>query len=216
MKQHPILFSTPMVQAILQGNKTQTRRTRKLEEINERASDWVTPFGNLHGDKWVFTAEHGEAKQVRVTCPYGQVGDILWVREKFETDTDGTVKFFANNIEVEHNSAYRILTKWKPSIHMPKAACRIWLQITDIRVERLQNISEQDAIAEGVERWVEERLRSKPTHYKVYYYDDDDDSTYSSSAITSYETLWQKINGKDSWNLNPWVWVIEFQKVEKP
>lgn len=213
MKQHPILFSTPMVQAILQGNKTQTRRTRKLEEINERASDWVNPFGNLHGDKWVFTAEHGEAKQVRVTCPYGQVGDILWVRETWN------YKGKTNNVAYKADFDKEILGicgKWKPSIHMPKAACRIWLQITDIRVERLQNISEQDAIAEGVEKWIEERLRSKPTHYKVYYYDDDDDSTYSSSAITSYETLWQKINGKDSWNLNPWVWVVEFQKIEKP
>jgi len=77
-------------------------------------------------------------------------------------------------------------------------------------------ITERDAIAEGVECWIEDRLKSKPIHYKVYYHEDGDDSTYSSSAITSYETLWQKINGKDSWNLNPWVWVIEFKQIQKP
>jgi hypothetical protein len=238
MKQHPILFSTPMVQAILEGRKTQTRRTSKLDEINSNPDDYIFQGFSRANPKNVFGAlfMHKSGMMVFIPCPYGQVGDMLWVREehkiwskikrgdKCETwfceFRDGTkIDIYCKGLELKTLQNLRkrkTLGKWQRARFLPKDFAFRFLQITDIRIERLQNISEQDAIAEGIESWIEERLRSKPTHYKVYYWDDDEDSTYSSSAITSYETLWQKINGSDSWNKNPWVWVIEFKQFEKP
>jgi hypothetical protein len=99
---------------------------------------------------------------------------------------------------------------------MPKTAARLWLQITGIRVERLQTITEDDAKAEGVERWIEERMRSKPEYYKIYYREPGDiDSHYCSTAQCSFETLWRSINGPESWDANPYVWVIEFKVISK-
>jgi hypothetical protein len=91
------------------------------------------------------------------------------------------------------------------------------LEIADIRVERLQEISEADAIGEGVEWWHEERLKSRPKHYRVYcdYDNPKDPAQYTSSAVDSFSTLWQSINGPESWNQNPWVWVIEFKRIEQ-
>lgn len=228
MKQRPILFSTPMVQAVLDKTKSQTRRLKGLDDINKNPDDYVfNGFG--HTQKGVFGAlfMHKSGLINLIPCPFGIVGDVLWVRETWNkviiwgvddephADIQPEFIFKASEGDVIEDNEGNII-KWKPSIHMPKKACRIWLQITDIRVERLQSISEDDAKNEGVEGWIEERLKSKPTHYKVYYHDDDDDSTYSSSAITSFETLWQKINGKNAWNANPWVWVIEFKQIQKP
>lgn len=99
---------------------------------------------------------------------------------------------------------------------MPKEACRIFLKLKSIRIERLNDITESDAIAEGIERWTEERMKSKPTHYKVYFQNckPEDLMSYTSDPIDSYETLWQKINGEKSWAENPFVWVYEFERCE--
>ena len=101
---------------------------------------------------------------------------------------------------------------------MPKAACRIFLKITEIRVERLQDIGEEDAKKEGIFSWVDERMKSKPVRYTSYCDFDNpkDPALYTSCPINSFETLWQSINGKDSWAVNPWVWVIVFERTEKP
>jgi hypothetical protein len=99
---------------------------------------------------------------------------------------------------------------------MPKDACRIFLEVTDVRVERLNEITESDAIAEGVERWIEERMKSKPIHYKLYFHEKGSECSYTSCPIDSYETLWQKINGENSWSENPFVWVYTFKQVERP
>lgn len=197
----PILFSTPMVQAILRGEKTQTRRIIKSNEISEKI--------NL------------------ARCKY-KVGDILWVRETFtilepEHCEGMSERFYYKADHHEMNEDWRLECirkgypyKWKPSLFMPRSASRIFLKIKSIRVERLNNISESDAIAEGIERWIETRMVSKPTHYKVYFQNckPEDLMSYTSDPIDSYETLWQKINGEKSWAENPFVWVYEFERCE--
>jgi hypothetical protein len=178
MKFIPILFSTPMVQAIIDGRKTQTRRV-----VKDKAGD--------------------------VKCPYGKEGDVLWVRETWAElpNPDCFGKYL-------YKSMGDTAEKWKPSIFMPKEACRIFLRVKSVRVERLQDISEDDAKEEGVESWINERLASKPVLYKNY--EGDSAAWYCSKAVTSFETLWQSINGVDSWEANPYVWVIEFERIEKP
>jgi hypothetical protein len=198
----PILFSTPMVQAILDGRKTQTRRVIKPQPL-----DVVT-----------YAVQRVWYPEV-IKCSY-EVGDVLWVRETFQiTDflhpTDENYGYIykasSNGTEWETNSKD---WKWKPSIFMPKEACRLFLQVKNIRVELLQEITEEDAIAEGI----------KPSEdfaglYFLY------GSTKNYGRITrtdyvdpikSFHSLWLSINGPTSWVKNPWVWVIEFEKIEKP
>ena len=171
MKEIPILFSTPMVQAILEGRKTQTRRVVKGEALKWLEPDMFTP-------EFVANPENS-------LCPYGQPGDLLWVRETW-INQDGDYKFLADNLD------WKGIMKFKPSIYMPKEAARIWLKVVNVRVERLQEISEQDAIAEGVET-----LGLYPG--------------YSVSSRGKFEGLWNHINGAESWDANPWVWVVEFE-----
>lgn len=198
MKHRPILFSTPMVKAILEGRKNQTRRVVKARSYISDVVDGV-PY------------EMTEDDSQPIKCPYGYVDDVLWVREKWAPIIDDTGK----RIGFYHSTDTDIYTgKWKPSIHMPKEACRLFIKIKSIRVERLQDISEEDAKLEGVESWVNERLKSKPTIFKNYL--QNEDAWFCSKAYTSFHTLWELINGKESWDANPWVWVIEFEKIKKP
>lgn len=211
MKEHPILFSGPMVRAILEGRKMQTRRIAKPRRKP-----------SLLDGTWTdgYVLDEGNREWLMRDCPFGAIGDRLWVRETFaEIGCIGWPidKFeYAYRADFEHNDgnwqgdADMCFEKWKPSIFMPRAASRILLEITDIRVERLNDISEHDSIAEGVESWTEERWKSRPTHYKIYHREPGDESTYSSKAKVSYETLWQSINGPNSWNDNPFVWAISF------
>jgi len=158
-------------------------------------------------------------EQKTINLRYGQVGDVLWVREtlKADFDTDDRVvlsKYAADSTHVlystndEYNGSVRHWTskrKSVPSIHMPKEACRLFLKIKDIRVERLQNISEEDAIQEGIERIKKDGMlsfRSYAVNYEACVF-----------PYVSFETLWKKINGSQSWNENPWVWVIEFERI---
>jgi hypothetical protein len=196
MKERPILFSAPMVRALLDGRKTQTRRIAK--------PGTVVPI------------PPGLIGEVVLPCPYGQPGDRLWVREthafiwpedypperlqdheiQYRADTDG--KCFAGEWpEEERDNEER--PKWKPSIFMPRWASRILLEITDVRVERLQDISEEDARAEGVE------ISDEWTGCA-------DD--LSGSHVKSYQFLWESINGTGSWDANPFVWVISFRGIE--
>jgi hypothetical protein len=182
MKFLPILMSTPMVQAILAGRKTMTRRK-------------VKPQGAILTDKLARSLKVQPPKQENspvIKCPYGQPGDVLWVRETFCGDgLEIPFDYKANFTKDAHG------TGWKPSLFMPKAACRIFLQITNIRVERLQDISESDALAEGIDR---EKLSGDFEH----------------TPVQEFENLWQSINGEESWEENPFVWVIEFKQIEKP
>ncbi len=190
MKEHPILFSTPMVQAILEGRKTQTRRIVK---------GFVPDFLNdiVGGPVWAL-------EQYDIRFPYGKVGDVLWVRESSATTYAQAgpriirkVWYKADDPIIPENVKF----KWKPSIHMPRSSCRLRLEIANIRVERLQEISVGDAIAEGIEG------NGDPYGFKSYL----DGGT--GAAVYSYKTLWQSINGKESWEENPWVWVIEFKRI---
>lgn len=212
----PILFSTPMVQAILRGEKTQTRRVLKEQmPVMDQFNFSDIRFRHIGNNQWkAYSGSQGFVPNIK--CKY-TVGDILWVRETWHPKR--------HNMPTGWPYEYKATAKedgsptdepWKPSIFMPKEACRIFLKITNIRIERLNDISESDAIAEGIERWTEERMKSKPTHYKVYFQNckPEDLMSYTSDPIDSYETLWQKINGENSWAENPFVWVYEFERCE--
>jgi hypothetical protein len=135
-----------------------------------------------------------ESKYIK--CPYGQPGDKLWVRETWEPVPVETASIYENESRSEIKIRFKADTedsfnRWHPSIHMPKASARIWLEITNVRVERLQEITDQDAYAEGAAK--------KGIH---------------DNPAARFKILWYKINGKDSWNANPWVWVVEFKRIE--
>ena len=198
MKTHPILFSTPMVQAILEGHKTMTRRIIKPQPQPGERIGYYSTDNNPELDEYIFCDTEGvPTEDDPLKNPYGHIGDILWVRESFRYfgyDSSKMLVYKAGhntiNFEAQHKES------WKPSIHMPKAACRIFLKITDIRVERLQDMSREDCKKEGV-------LLGN-------------DNGKFSGWHDVFRDLWEKINGPDSWNANPWVWVISFERCEKP
>ena len=203
MKERPILFSAPMVRAILEGKKTQTRRVIKPQPENLVEGKAINiPYGYypdrfFGGNLWTYWGPKGSKDQGKCTlplfkCPYGQPGDRLWVREAFHICPHHEDYFYRADDE-NLLLKCKVHTKWRPSIHMPRAASRIQLEITDIRVERLCDITDQDAIEEGVDR----------TNTSLRGY-----------ATERFKNLWQSINGPDSWEQNPWVWVVEFKKVE--
>jgi hypothetical protein len=216
----PILFQTQMVQAILSGRKTKTRRsTTALEAYDKSHAPHEFVRDEFREDHWDFFSVScfawGQVENPNIKSAYGKPGDLLWVKETWKKadfpESDGPFEYRAS---LENPNALWNKGIWKPSIHMPKTASRIWLMIEDIRVERLQDISEEDAIAEGIERWVETRMKSQPMHYKVYT-DSDPEALYTSSPKDSFETLWISINGEESWNANPWVWVIQYRILSK-
>jgi hypothetical protein len=142
-----------------------------------------------------------------VSCPYGKVGDKLWVRETFVPDyfDDHKPAYKADWNEIA--AEYINEPKWKPSIHMPKSAARIWLEIISIKVERLQDITNTDSESEGIKT-------KKINGSEVYDDYNCPDSFPFIFPAQSFKSLWSKINGIESWNANPWVWVIEFKRVE--
>lgn len=219
MKEIPILFSTPMVQAILSGRKTQTRRTKGLFLINEEPDIYaykepLEQDNNIHVFARMFRGSWVETMHIK--CPYGQPGDVLWVRETWNTLTSYVETPDYSVISVR-DFVYKAdddrFDKWKPSIFMPKEACRIRLLVEDVRVERLQDITEEDAIAEGIEREGDgfkayRKIHSGPHKGELHPWN----CIPNGHARTSYEELWESINGKGSWDKNPWVWVIKFKR----
>jgi hypothetical protein len=218
-KEIPILFSTPMVLAIIEGRKTMTRRVVK-PAIGWGTGWSVTPIKEEHMDG-IQRYEMRKGSKYSLTwfkCPFGKIGDVLWVRETLYQEGELGLYYLADKERIDEETipedyaVYRDYACCKvPAIHMQKSVARIWLEVTDIKVEKAQEITEQDAIAEGVESWTEERLKSKPTHYKVYRPCSDPEALYSSKAYDSFQTLWESINGIESWNQNPWVWVVSFK-----
>ena len=185
MKEHPILFSTEMVQAILECRKTQTRR------IFKGTTEHREPYNTTYLERW--RGDNGW-KQI---CPYGRVGDRLWVRETWRVNAKGGI-----NYKAEDGNSW--IGRWKPSIFMPRWASRITLEITGIRVESLQDITDGDVDKEGY-IWNELGTIEGISFPK---------SDTKSPAQRAYKSLWNKINGKKhSWESNPWVWVIEFKKI---
>lgn len=184
-----------MVRAILAGQKTQTRRALKKQPCISLANP------NFNGQGWGFYEDGrtGGPYQHIGKCPYGQPGDRLWVRENCWAHKD-TGEIFAYCAVDETLYDDNKTVKKVPSIHMPRAASRIDLLIKNIRVERLQDISEEDAASEGCPIQLEKRIK---------YIDRDD------TARGWFRSLWGSINGADSWDKNPWVWVIEFERKQK-
>lgn len=217
MKERPILFSAPMVRAILEGRKTQTRRVMR-DQPHEAATVTVEHFNQTvidrHGDEQpgpeIFGAWWADG-ECGIRCPYGQPGDRLWVRESGWERPERTHKMMREGADTWPRFAYAADSwseqdrddfkawgfKSRPSIHMPRWASRILLEITGVRIERLQDISDQDALAEGVSPDMGLRWQSG------------DDTPRG-----MYGELWESINGPGSWAADPWVWVVEFRRIE--
>lgn len=185
MKTKPILFSTEMVQAILDGRKTQTRRVVQLTNYHPSLKHKQPEVMKIEDFK-VYDANGDFDGNLRMK--YGNIGDILWVRETFTTWNE---EFCYKADNLRENK----LLSWKPSIHMPKEAARIFLKIKNVRVERLHDVSRGDCMSEGCPF----PNIARETNPKEWF-----------------TSLWKSINGEESWNSNPWVWVIEFERVEKP
>lgn len=214
MKLRPILFSTAMVQAILDGRKTQTRRVVKVQPRDDNQRWQLSRMlestsksdkkneGKLH---WVVMENDYSIKEYDpryFVCPYGQPGDILWVRETWAPalgDICYKADYSEETLADEENKGI-----WKPSIHMPFAAARIFLRIKSVRVERLQDISEADAVAEGTTPAKIQIVAAlfQTTSARRCYRD-------------GFKSIWQSINGAESWNANPWVWVVEFERISR-
>ena len=216
MTEKPILFNAEMVRAILAGQKTQTRRVINLQPVGvlgaqmTRANDMDVFL--WHG--WPHMVKSGHAP-VPLKCPYGEPGDLLWVRETWATDgvrdaikptnlpPDSHIYYRASLNEDKHE--WQLHTnfggRWRPSIHMPRWTNRIMLRIEVVRVERVAEIEPRDAIAEGVEfaerAWAQVPARNprRPIDY-----------------VEAFRHLWDSINAKRGfgWDANPWVWVVEF------
>ena len=202
MKERPMLFSAPMVRAILDGRKTVTRR---LVKPSPHKVDGGVPFADAPA--WA-QAEPGSSV---MRCPYGVRGTRLWVRETFCDNwymDRGVIKYRADG-ELD-SDMFDAGCTWRPSIHMPRWASRITLEVTGVLVERLQDISEKDAQAEGIERT--EDFFGCPC-WRVYGEPDGGDVVAPDDPIGSYRSLWESINGPGSWEQNPFVWVINFRRV---
>lgn len=203
MKERPILFSGAMVRALLAGTKTQTRRVVKPQPtmVTDRR---IEPWSGEPSTLMQLLEQSGKR------CPYGQPGDRLWVRESFahhihamgsDRDEDGPFVYAATD-----HPHLRIDDRWTPSIHMPRWASRITLEITGVRVERLQGISMEDAKAEGAWGPDESIVGKVAEHFGI--------DVLAVNPIKAYHMLWEQINGPGSWAANPWVWVVEFKRLE--
>lgn len=204
MKERPILMSAPMVRSLLNCTKSQTRRVVKR-----------MPWYDAPSNRWIvrgvgqFNTERDAMDVLHLASPYGQPGDRLWVRENGWERTDRTPKMMRegadtwkpyyydadgySDTDAEQFKACGF--KRRPSIHMPRWASRILLEIVSVRVERLQDISEVDALYEGAVR--------------------DDSAGPFGGYVSGYRALWESINGPGSWAANPWVWVVEFRQIEQ-
>lgn len=253
MKEKPILFSTSMVQAILEGRKTQTRRVIKPQP----KAEYCKPGGEypnslikcdeesensiilLRSPKTAWACHIKDAPKIynKKGCPYGQPEDLLWVKETFfayghwtqtiDTETgksewnfkdltidyEFTWKFVDNPPEKVYKKRGHLGWYKRPSIFMPKVAARIWLKIKDVHVERLQDISEIDSYKEGMKQdglYVECPVCVHGSHNGVELICEDG---IFYTARSAFQSLWHSINGVESWNANPWVWVVEYEVV---
>ncbi|WP_422507222.1 hypothetical protein [Stenotrophomonas sp. GZD-301] len=223
MRERPILFNGDMVRAILAGQKTQTRRAVKLPRNKPLGWEASTVGGyGARDSKGLLVPEHVCIGHIRtgeaLVCPFGQPGERLWVREAHaifpahgQHRPDGerwgpwgglptTVSDDRRQIAYYREGFDRCDPgRWRPSIHMPRWACRLVLEITDVRVERLQAISEADALAEGIGE-----LNGRYSH--------NGGSWECRTPGGAFHELWTSTGG--DWDSNPWVWVIEFKRVE--
>jgi hypothetical protein len=250
VKERPIIFTSDSVRAILDGRKTQTRRVIKPQLSPDlKWMGWIIGVGS-NNDKSLGCAQWVDnfplsTKTHTVKNPYGQPGDRLWVRETwinpFLTEERLPSEMPIRPKEIRYRADGVEYPRWQPSFFMPRWASRITLEIVNVRVERVQDITEEDAIAEGIDYLFSKEdclttagligTAPKDHGYKNYLWHGDygkygienrqsDSWPYQYSgyknAIGSYSSLWEKINAKRGygWDTNPWVWVIEFRKVE--
>lgn len=217
MKERGMIFNGEMTRAILDGRKTQTRRPIKWKQTR------FTEIGEREdGSRWPWSEDAEHACDFWHPCPFGAVGDRIWVRETWSSDfanyyPNDRVWYAADNnrqLDIDMVDGVRgiyspesdvhVPFRWHPSIHMPRWASRILLEISEVRVERLNAISEHDAQAEGVVK-----LRGGFwQHYQPGW------TQHQLSARGSFVTLWKSIYGEESWKANGWVWVISFKRVE--
>ena len=221
MTERPIIFQSEMVKALLDGRKRMTRRTKGLEYINSNPERWkFIGMGGLdENPKYIFECETG---RVSAYCHYGKIGDVIYVKETYydygkwlangKTKTNkqkfkfkSTLKDFGGNYRYldsipDKIEKDRTTEGWykRNSLFMQKSAARIFLEITNVRVERLNNITVLDCRSEGIS-----------------IANDDGTSFDALEIIDSFKTLWQSINGAESWDLNPWVFVIEFKQIKQ-
>ncbi|WP_395225268.1 hypothetical protein [Escherichia coli] len=227
MKERGMIFNGDMVRAILDGRKTQTRRIMAIQpEHSELGLRRVIDSKNGRDNgKYFWSQSDARGLKMRSKvfgCPYGEVGDRIWVREtyqgplfyyehmesyledssKFEKPDFCIYRADGNPAPEFYDADYNLHCGWRPSIHMPRWASRITLDITGVRVERLNSISQEDAQAEGMELtgW-------RPT------YSDPDSGGEVWTPYDNFAQLWESIYGEESWKANPWVWVIEFKVV---
>jgi len=232
MKEHPIIFSATMVRAILADTKTQTRRVVKPSpEWTEPGTAWKFSEDGHSGPGWyAYNEDYPEEGALFYRCPYGQPGDRLWVREafrfldSFDRDSPSRVGDLCLNAGYQkpwaptQYEADGLRDNWmnvgtapgsitagklRPGIHMPLWASRITLEVVSVRVERLADISKDDAMAEGIVLQPDGGFGlADSTHYNF------------SDPTDSYCSLWEAINGAGSWLSNPWVWVVEFKRLK--
>lgn len=210
MKERGMIFNSEMVRAILEGRKTQTRRIMKVQPgTPEFGLRRIIESSKANENGMYFWSQDDacgiKARSKPFLFPYGEVGDRIWVRETFRVHsraTDVATLVYRASVrnswtEQTHRVPVAVCNKpatpekWTPSIHMPRWASRILLEIIDVRVERLNSITESDAEAEGVT-----------------------DTGFGDLLVDGFRYLWKSIYGDDSWQANPWVWVIEFKRVE--
>jgi len=221
VKERPILFSAPMVRALLVGTKTQTRRIVKPQP--ERLTDWSCAGVDGLRFPWMTVAETlFDSPELLARCPYGTPGDRLWVRETWslmnrERTEAWTPRatYVPNNIEVVYRADEDHGHKaWRPSIFMSRCYSRITLEVTGVRVERLQDISEEDARAEGVAVGRIPADEDGPERIGFVFGHDDGRCTLYPTARAAFEVGWRSINGAESWKANPWCWCISFRRID--
>lgn len=212
MKEKPILFSAPMVRAILDGSKTMTRRVVKVKDVAEYMGccDETWHFKPEHNGKHLFDTKDGEIFSL---SPYGQPGDQLWVRETWAYRLDYSRIYYRadQNLAAEFN---RLDDKWKPSIFMPRKHSRIDLLIKLVRVERLNDIDELDATHEGIKSFTKDGVGFKFGLEGWNWSCQNGHPFMCSNPVLAFSELWESINGKGSWDANPYVWVIEFERIK--
>ncbi|WP_234245231.1 hypothetical protein [Klebsiella pneumoniae] len=218
MKERGMIFNGEMVRALLSGRKTQTRRIIKDCTVGR---DQISKFIQIE-KKFIGCYPEDVPELIRECCPYGIPGDRIWVREAFRVHSRATdvatlvYKASERNSWTEQTHRVPVAVcnkpatpeKWTPSLHMPRWASRILLEITDVRVERLNAISEEDAEAEGIDM---EALYDSQDCYDCIA---DHNMTGRPTVTGAFKYLWESIYGKESWKANPWVWVIKFKRVE--
>ncbi|OVG29097.1 hypothetical protein B5L94_19410 [Klebsiella pneumoniae] len=233
MKERGMIFNGEMVRAILDGRKTQTRRIMKVQPESNQLGLLLITDSTRHSDigKYHWAESNATGNHVRsklFACPFGAVGDQIWVRETFQGplfNYEQMDEYLEDSSKFEkpefcqyaadggHRPEYQdaddnLRHGWRPSIHMPRWASRILLEITDVRVERLNAISEEDAEAEGIEM---EALYDSQDCYDCIA---DHNMTGRPTVTGAFKYLWESIYGEEGWKSNPWVWVIEFKRVE--